>query len=1058
MADKDRILVGGTTTYDKDKYLGRIHGKTQFTLVNNTFNAPDINATTITGSTVTGSTATFTTLTASQAYISNNLTVEDYLQLLPVNNTPIPTNQTASYIYTSGSTNDLYFTQYDPASSYNNTTRLRWLESGLESGLLSGGRLSTVNGTTTFSIASGSGIVATPNASLTSDPYPTIKYVQWSNFVSQSLPSITTTQITYIAINSSGSIVRSSSPFTDGDYANYIVLGRILHQTGSVTNGAVTAPVVAYGSVQNKVDFFRAFGPLKLSGHTLAASGSTLGLTKTAGNSFAIGRNYTVDPNMPNYVSATTDTALTVSKIYREHVSGSTLVLDTGVANAGYTDIDPTQRLVTSTGLLTSVPAGKYTLQRVFWFPNSVNKALHVYYGNTQYNSLDEAQAGINSEDFVEDRYTSTEAIFVAYICVKSNASNLSDAAEARIIQAGFARGVGGGAGGSSPGATGPAGGDLTGTYPDPTLATITTAGTSGSASVVPVVTIDTKGRVTTLSSATIAITTASVSGLGTAAGLASDTDGTLATNSDTRIATQKATKTYADTKVAKSGDTMTGQLTLQETNFVVSGSGSATGIMTIQNAINFNPVTEPPALTAVVLAVAGNVNVGTHAYVVVYGTPNGETGYSAYTSATTTAGSQQVQLTIPTSSDPRVNKRIIFRNLTNTSWYNDLKILTTINDNTTTTYTDNLADASRTGTSRLAYKENTTTKFMTSNSNAAGFVGNSSVVFGYNGYRNLFNNTATGGGNTCLGTGAGYNLSSGEQNVIISNSNTGISTGASNVLIHGNWGNNPNGCVSIGRNAQAVNSGTDNVTIGNSAGASVGHNYAVSIGVLAGNYFTGNGNISIGWQCNYSATSGPGAYNIAIGCAIRVPSTASSGQINIGNVIYGKNSYQSTALSSTPTSNGSIAIGLQDPTARFHLPAGTTTAATAPLKFTSGSNLTTVESGSMEYDGTHLYFSPVATRKIVTYRKSVSAVTSSLTASVDSLLAASGTFTITLPNPSTVGNGAEISVKKTSTGASTVTISASAGTIDGATTASLTTQYSSYTFVSDGSTNWWII
>ena len=170
------------------------------------------------------------------------------------------------------------------------------------------------------------------------------------------------------------------------------------------------------------------------------------------------------------------------------------------------------------------------------------------------------------------------------------------------------------------------------------------------------------------------------------------------------------------------------------------------------------------------------------------------------------------------------------------------------------------------------------------------------------------------------------------------------------------------------------------------------------------------------------------------------------------------KNSYQSTALSSTPTSNGSIAIGLQDPTARFHLPAGTATAATAPLKFTSGTNLTTPEAGAMEYDGTYLYFTPISPRKIVTYRKTVTTVTGSTTASVDSCLIASGSFTITLPDPSTVGNGAEIKVKKTSTGLSTVTISASAGTIDGATTTTLTTQYSSYTFISDGSTNWWII
>lgn len=49
--------------------------------------------------------------------------------------------------------------------------------------------------------------------------------------------------------------------------------------------------------------------------------------------------------------------------------------------------------------------------------------------------------------------------------------------------------------------------------------------------------------------------------GLGSVSVLAADTDGTLAANSDLRVATQKATKTYADTKVSDTGDTMTGTL-----------------------------------------------------------------------------------------------------------------------------------------------------------------------------------------------------------------------------------------------------------------------------------------------------------------------------------------------------------------------------------------------------------------------------------------------------------------------------------------------------------------
>lgn len=41
------------------------------------------------------------------------------------------------------------------------------------------------------------------------------------------------------------------------------------------------------------------------------------------------------------------------------------------------------------------------------------------------------------------------------------------------------------------------------------------------------------------------------------------DTDGTLAANSDAKVATQKATKTYADTKLAKTGGALSGDLTV---------------------------------------------------------------------------------------------------------------------------------------------------------------------------------------------------------------------------------------------------------------------------------------------------------------------------------------------------------------------------------------------------------------------------------------------------------------------------------------------------------------
>lgn len=55
-------------------------------------------------------------------------------------------------------------------------------------------------------------------------------------------------------------------------------------------------------------------------------------------------------------------------------------------------------------------------------------------------------------------------------------------------------------------------------------------------------------------------------------------------------------------------------------------------------------------------------------------------------------------------------------------------------------------------------------------------------------------------------------------------------------------------------------------------------------------------------------------------------------------------------------------------------LPAGTTVAGTAPIKFTSGVNLTAPEAGAMEYDGTNLYYTDgtSARRGIVTGPASV--------------------------------------------------------------------------------------
>jgi len=79
-----------------------------------------------------------------------------------------------------------------------------------------------------------------------------------------------------------------------------------------------------------------------------------------------------------------------------------------------------------------------------------------------------------------------------------------------------------------------------------------------------------------------------------------------------------------------------------------------------------------------------------------------------------------------------------------------------------------------------------------------------------------------------------------------------------------------------------------------------------------------------------------------------------------------------------TVSVGGNVGIGTLTPTARLHLPAGTATAGTAPLKFTSGTNLTTAEAGVMEYNNTPHFTNSDATRRHIVLAPNTTKVTAS--------------------------------------------------------------------------------
>lgn len=106
--------------------------------------------------------------------------------------------------------------------------------------------------------------------------------------------------------------------------------------------------------------------------------------------------------------------------------------------------------------------------------------------------------------------------------------------------------------------------------------------------------------------------------------------------------------------------------------------------------------VSEMGAPVAVGLATAGNVNVGAHYYAMTYVTAAGEEVLGSVSNTVTIASSaKQVTLHLPLGYDGVISRCLYRTEAGGTT----LKLLAAISDNTTLTYTDNIADASLTTT-----------------------------------------------------------------------------------------------------------------------------------------------------------------------------------------------------------------------------------------------------------------------------------------------------------------------------------------------------------------------
>lgn len=316
-------------------------------------------------------------------------------------------------------------------------------------------------------------------------------------------------------------------------------------------------------------------------------------------------------------------------------------------------------------------------------------------------------------------------------------------------------------------------------------------------------------------------------------------------------------------------------------------------------------------APTVAVNAAAGNLN-GLTRYFITYVTAVGETEVGTM-SAEVTPVNQQVNLTnIPVSADAAVTARKIYRTPVGVEDAVLGQLVATISDNVTTTYTDNIADASLgvacprfSTTGGAFYRNGTRVAQMGGLSTAFGLdahpsnTGYANTAFGGHcmsanttGYRNtgvgcfaLYSNTTgarnsafgvhalnyvtTGDDNTAFGYAAGMN-GTGASNTSVGSNALGSATTANSNTAVGAYAMTltTTGVANTAFGAEAMYSNTtgqQNLAFGSSAlKDNQTGNFNTAIGNNAAENITSSSNVAVGFQALNSCTAGGG--NVAIG------------------------------------------------------------------------------------------------------------------------------------------------------------------------------------------------
>ena len=293
-------------------------------------------------------------------------------------------------------------------------------------GLLEGGDMSIVGGLPSSTLNIGASI-----GQIVNHTNPLVPIVTPVSVAANSSYSITGSSdgVYAIAIDTAGTISEILvEDITIDDLHNLIIIGAYVFSVSGAVRILNEPLNVGYGGGTCAADFSHSIGPMNVTQNEITANGANLSIDNSGGTTWIIGQNFRQSTGVPHIRTIPQVTQISFRRSYR--TASGELALDAG--GATFTVIDPS-RYDDGSGTLQTVSANDFTVQVLYITPSGI---YNVAFGQAIFNSLSDAETAIrnNTLDFNEIE-SFLEQVPAVFIIVRNNATDLTDASQAKFIQ-----------------------------------------------------------------------------------------------------------------------------------------------------------------------------------------------------------------------------------------------------------------------------------------------------------------------------------------------------------------------------------------------------------------------------------------------------------------------------------------------------------------------------------------------------------------------------------------------------------------------------------------------